>query len=160
MPPDASSLPEMGLNCIATSTLVYGPGGATITLYSFRVARCTSTFLPLGAEGISSTAHCPSAMLQPSIPFASKSNFSSGTLSGTLISAAAADGGRRVTPYAPSAANTALNQARRDVPVISRSSLVPLDRPDDPGRDAPGAHRSRARVPHRRAGRPRSPLPL
>src|SRR6266545_7672040 len=89
MPPDASSRPATGLNFIETSTLLYGPPGATMTLNAFSVARCTSTFLPLGAPAISSTAHCPSTVVQPSIPSASKSNVSVGTLSGTLSSSAA-----------------------------------------------------------------------
>src|SRR2546427_13055746 len=55
-----------------------------MTLNAFLVARCTSTFLPLGALAISSTAHCPSIVVQPSIPFAPKSNFSVCTLSGTF----------------------------------------------------------------------------
>jgi hypothetical protein len=40
-------LPDIGLNLIDTSTAVYGPGGAT--LKSLRVARWTTTGLPLGA---------------------------------------------------------------------------------------------------------------
>src|SRR5438034_891380 len=43
-----------------TSTSVNGPTGATMTLNSSLMARCTSTFLPLGAPAISSTVHCPS----------------------------------------------------------------------------------------------------
>ena len=57
MPPEASSRPEIGLNFIETSTSAYGPGGATITLNSFVVARCTRTLPPLGAPAISSMAH-------------------------------------------------------------------------------------------------------
>jgi hypothetical protein len=56
-PPEASSRPEIGLNFIETSRSVYGPGGATITLNSFLVARWTSTRFPLAASGLSSTVH-------------------------------------------------------------------------------------------------------
>src|SRR5213594_5216509 len=114
MPPEASSCPEIGLNFIDTSTSEYGPGGATMTLNVFLVARCTSTFLPLGAPAMSSTAHCPSTVVQPSIPFVSKSNLSVGTLSGTLSSsAAAAAGNRGHRAPATSAANVVLNILRR-----------------------------------------------
>src|SRR5215831_4960782 len=91
MPPEASSRPEIGLNFIVTSTSVYGPGGATMTLNGFLVARCTSTLLPLGAPAMSSAAHWPSTTVQPSTPLLSKSNVSTGAPSGNLIS-----GGRRV----------------------------------------------------------------
>src|SRR5437867_7958492 len=73
MPPEASSRPEIGLKRIDTSTSEYGPKGATITLNACRVARWTSTRVPLGAPAMSSTAHCPSTVVQPSIPFVSKS---------------------------------------------------------------------------------------
>src|SRR5207253_6375764 len=60
-----------------------------MTLNSFLVARCTSTFLPLGAPAISSTVHCPSTVDQSSTPLVSKSNFTSGALSDSLRSSAA-----------------------------------------------------------------------
>ena len=72
------------------STSVNGPAGATITLNSFLVARCTKAFLPIGAPAKSSTTHWPRSSVQPSIPFVSKSNFCSVTPSGTLISGGAA----------------------------------------------------------------------
>src|SRR5437667_3782998 len=113
MPPEASSRPDIGLNFIDTSTSVYGPDGATMTLNSFRVARCTSTFLPLGAPAISSTAHCPLTVVQPSMPLASKSNLSTGTLSGTLSSSAALTADTRDHRATASAANMVLNIPRR-----------------------------------------------
>src|SRR2546428_13066393 len=115
MPPEASSRPEIGLNLTETSTSVKGPGGATTTLNSFLVARCTSTFPPLGAPAMSSTAHCPSTVVQPSMPFASKSNLSVGTLSGTLRSSAASAARNRDHDHAPAtnAATVVLNIARR-----------------------------------------------
>src|SRR2546428_8228725 len=63
---------------------------------------------------MSSTAHCPSTVVQPSMPFASKSNESVGTVSGTLSSSAAAAAGNRGhrAPTA-SAANVVLNIPRR-----------------------------------------------
>src|SRR2546425_6134887 len=73
MPPEASSCPEIGLNFIDTSTSVYGPDGATMTLNWLSVARCTSTFFPLGAPAISCTAHWPSTVIHPSMPCVSKS---------------------------------------------------------------------------------------
>src|SRR5436190_6222433 len=88
-PPEASWRPESGLKFTETSTSVNGPAGATMTLNSFFVARCTSTFLPLGAPAISSTVHCPSTVDQPWTPLVSKSNFSSGTLPGIFSSSAA-----------------------------------------------------------------------
>src|SRR5436309_756695 len=116
MPPDASSRPATGLNFIEISTSPYGPPGATMTLNSFFVARCINTFRPLGAPSISSTTHWPSTVVQLAIPCVSKSNFSSGTLSGTLISVTPARAGApRVTPYVPSAASAALNRPRRDI---------------------------------------------
>src|SRR5712691_2377167 len=113
MPPEASSRPEIGLNFIVTSTSVYGPSGATMTLNSFLVARWTTTFLPLGAPAMSSTAHWPSTVVQPSTPFASKSNLSVGTLSGTLSSSAALAAGNRGHQATTSAANVVLNTPRR-----------------------------------------------
>src|SRR2546425_1852899 len=113
MPPEASSRPEIGLNFIDTSTSLYGPGGATMTLNWFLVARCTSTFLPLGAPTMSSTAHWPSTVVQPSMPFASKSNLTTGTLSGTLSSSAAAAVGNRDHRATTSAASVFLNIPRR-----------------------------------------------
>src|SRR5437763_10911936 len=89
IPPGASWRPESGLNFVETSTSVNGPAGATMMLNSFFVARCTSTFLPLGAPAISSTVHCPSTVDQSSTPLVSKSNFTSGALSDTLSSSAA-----------------------------------------------------------------------
>src|SRR5216683_2734657 len=90
MPPEASSWPEIGLNFSDTSTSLYGPGGATMTLNWFLVERCTSTFLPLGAPAMSSTAHWPSTVVQPSMPLVSKSKRSTGMLSGNLTTAGAA----------------------------------------------------------------------
>src|SRR6266852_4419692 len=113
MPPDASSCPEIGLNFTETSTSVKGPGGATTTLNWFLVARCTSTFLPLGAPAISSTADCPSTVVQPSIPFASKSNLSVGTLSGTLSSSTASAARNRGRHAPATSATVVLNIARR-----------------------------------------------
>src|SRR5437870_3805205 len=85
-----------------------------MTLNVFFVARCTSTFLPLGASAISSTAHCPSTVVQPSSPFASKSNLSVDTLSGTLSSsAAAANRNRGHQAPAASTATVVLNIPRR-----------------------------------------------
>src|SRR5437870_3466508 len=125
MPPEASSCPEIGLNFIDTSTSEYGPGGATMTLNVFLVARCTSTFLPLGAPAMSSTAHCPSTVVQPSIPFASKANLLVGTLSGTLNSSAASAARNRGNDHAPatSAATVVLNVARRVTFMDVRSYL-------------------------------------
>src|SRR6266571_1224467 len=132
MPPEASSCPEIGLNFIETSTSVYALVGATMTLNWFLVARCTSTLLPLGAPAISSTAHCPSTVVQPSSPFASKSNLSVGTLSGTLSSSAASVARNRGHPHAPatSAATAVLNIARRvtfmdAVPYLGSTTGVP-----------------------------------
>src|SRR5438132_5406436 len=84
-----------------------------MTLNSFWVARWTSTLLPLGAPAMSSTAHRPSTVVQPSRPLASKSNLSTGTLSGTLSSSAAAAAGRRGHRVTTSAANVVVNIARR-----------------------------------------------
>src|SRR3989442_6038419 len=66
-----------------------------MTLNSFLVSRWTSTFLPLGAPAISSTAHCPWTVVHPATPVVSKSNLSVGTLSGTLSSSAALAGENR-----------------------------------------------------------------
>src|SRR5438876_9159714 len=82
-------------------------------LNSFFVPRCTSTLLPLGAPAMSSTAHWPSTVVQPSMPFASKSNLSTGTLSGTLSSSAAAGAGTRGHRAATSTANVVLSIPRR-----------------------------------------------
>src|SRR5712691_2250855 len=85
-----------------------------MTLNSFVVARCTSTFFPLGAPAISSTAHWPATVAQPSIPPVSKSNVSVVALSGSLISAGAARARpRRLVPKAPIAASAALSTWRR-----------------------------------------------
>src|SRR5262245_14930685 len=114
MPPDASSRPEMGLNFIETSTSVYGPAGATMPLNSFRVARCTRTFLPPGAPAMSSTAHWPVTVVQLARFGVAKSTVISGMLSGTFTSTAAnAPGDRRVSPMTPSAATDALSSLRR-----------------------------------------------
>ena len=87
-----------------------------MTLNSFLVARCTSTFLPLGAPAMSSTAHWPSTVVQPSIPLLSKSNVSTGMLSGNLTSMRAASAPpRRLTLKTPSVASAALNTRRRDI---------------------------------------------
>src|SRR5215469_15726772 len=120
MPPDASSPPEIGLNFIDTSTSVYGPGGATMTLNAFLVARCTRTFLPLGAPAMSSMAHAPSTLVQPSIPVLSKSNVSTGVLSGNLISAGAACAVFRRRPKTLSAPRVPLRRSRR---VIAASRM-------------------------------------
>src|SRR2546428_6856725 len=84
-----------------------------MTLNVFFVARCTSTFLPLGASAISSTAHCPCTVVQPSSPFASKSNLSVGTLPGTLSSSAASAARNRGHAPATSAATVVLTIVRR-----------------------------------------------
>src|SRR5439155_10698571 len=124
MPPEASSRPEIGLNFIVTSTSLSGPGGATMTLNSFLVARCTSTFLPLGAPAIFSTTHCPSTRVQPSMPFVSKSNRSVGRSSGTLISAGAADArARPVMPQAARMVSALFNKLLRGIP---GSCIAPL----------------------------------
>src|SRR5438067_11533265 len=85
-----------------------------MTLNSLLVSRWTSTFLPLGAPAISSTAHCPWTVVQPSTPFVSKSNLSVGALSDTLSSSAALAGENR-HHGAPSisAANAILTIPRR-----------------------------------------------
>src|SRR5712691_1481734 len=128
MPPEASSLPDRGSNFTDTSTSVNGPAGATITLNSFLVARCTKAFLPIGAPGKSSTTHWPPTCVQPSIPLASKSNFCSVTPSGILISGGAALAeGDEPNPYAPSAVNAILNSPLRDMIVsCTADSLVQL----------------------------------
>src|SRR5712692_6687690 len=116
MPPEASSLPDSGSNFTDTSTSVNGPPGATITLKSFRVARCTKIFLPTGAPGKSSTTHWPPIVVHPSIPLASKSNFCSVTPSGILISGGAARAeGDEPSPYAPNAVNAILKSPLRDM---------------------------------------------
>src|SRR2546425_4465962 len=116
MPPEASSRPEIGLKRTDTSPSEYGPKGATITLNAFPAARWTSARLPLGAPATSSTAHWPSTVVQPSIPFASKSTRSTGTLSGSLISAGSATAREcGVTPNAASSASVALTMCRRDI---------------------------------------------
>src|SRR6266542_5562848 len=116
MPPEASSFPDSGSNFTDTSTSVNGPAGATITLNSFLVARCSKAFLPTGAPGKSSTTHWPPTCVQPSIPFVSKSNFCSVTPSGILISGGVARTvGDEPSPYAPSAVNATLNSLLRDM---------------------------------------------
>src|SRR5438132_5770890 len=116
MPPEASSRPEIGLKCTDTSPSEYGPKGATMTLNAFPAARWSSARLPLGAPATSSTAHWPSTVVQPSIPFASKSMRSTGTPSGSLISAGSATARERgVTPNAASSASVALTMSRRDI---------------------------------------------
>src|SRR5438552_5407034 len=118
MPPEASSRPEIGLKRTDTSPSEYGPKGATMTLNAFPAARWTSARLPLGAPAMSSTAHWPSTVVQPSIPFASKSTRSTGTLSGSLISAGSATARERVTPNPASSASMALTMSRRDIPAL------------------------------------------
>src|SRR5258708_28482923 len=66
MPPDASSRPEIGLKRTETSTLAYGPPGATITLYSLSVALWTRARPPWEAPATSSIAHLPETVVQPS----------------------------------------------------------------------------------------------
>src|SRR5262249_25079981 len=106
----------MGLNFTDTSTSVYGPDGATMTLNSFLVARCVRTCAPLGAPAISSTAHWPWTVVQPSRPLVSKSNRSTGRLSGTLSSAGAARAeAGRIVRTTPSAAPAALRNLRRAI---------------------------------------------
>src|SRR6266446_10654227 len=124
MPPEASSRPEIGLNFIETSTSVNGPGGATMTLNSFLVARCTSTFLPLGAPAISSTAHCPLTRVQPSMPFVSRSNRSAGRSSGTLICVGAANArSRQVMPQTVRMVRALFNKLLRGMPRYIAPSL-------------------------------------
>src|SRR5256712_3576276 len=62
---------------------------------------------------MSSTAHLPSTVVQPSMPVASKSNLTTGTLSGTLSSSAAAAVGNRDHRASTSAASVLLNISRR-----------------------------------------------
>src|SRR5262245_35596896 len=107
-----------------TSTSVYGPTGATMTLNSFFVARCTSTLLPLGAPVMSSTAHCPSTVVQPSTPLLSKSNFSSGALSG-IFACPTARRTRGHPPLINEAAESANFKIRRRL-VFRIASLVEL----------------------------------
>src|SRR5882762_4567088 len=90
-----------------------------MTLNSFVVARWTSTLLPLGAPAMSSTAHRPATVLQPSIPVVSKSNAVVGTLSGTLISVGAARARRRLAPTAATAASAPVKNRRRDIIAIT-----------------------------------------
>src|SRR5882672_11363446 len=91
-----------------------------MTLNSFVVARWTSTLLPLGAPAMSSTAHRPATVLQPSIPVVSKSNAVVGTLSGTLISVGAARAPRRrLTPTPATAASAVVKNRRRGIIAIT-----------------------------------------
>src|SRR5262245_4636774 len=92
MPPEASSRPEIGLKRTETSTSRYGPPGATMTLKGFFGARCTSTPLPLGAPGISSTLHWPSTDFQPVSSACSKSKRSLNAPCGRVSSSARAEG--------------------------------------------------------------------
>src|SRR5712692_92676 len=128
MPPEASSFPDSGSNFTDTSMSVNGPGGATITLNSFFVARCSKAFLPIGAPGKSSTTHWPPIVVQPSIPLASKSNFCSVTPSGILISGGAARAeGDEPRPYASSAVKATLNSPLRDmIGACTAGSLIQL----------------------------------
>src|SRR5450631_4257613 len=66
MPADASSRPDMGLKRTVTSTLWYGPPGATITLNSLSVARWTRARPPWEAPATSSIAHLPETVVQSS----------------------------------------------------------------------------------------------
>src|SRR6267378_806882 len=90
-----------------------------MTLNSFVVARWTSTRLPLGAPAMSSTAHRPVTLLQPSIPVVSKSNAVVGTLSGTLISAGAARARRRLAPKPARATSAVVKNRRRGIVAIT-----------------------------------------
>src|SRR2546428_13496507 len=128
MPPEASSFPDSGSNFTDTSTSVNGPAGATITLNSFFVARCSKVFLPTGAPGKSSTTHWPPTCVQPPIPLDSKSNFCSVTPSGILISGGTARAeDHELSPYAPSAVNAIVNSPRRDmIGSCTANSLVQL----------------------------------
>src|SRR4029453_2349380 len=102
MPPEASSRPEIGLKRTETSRSRYGPPGATMTLKGFFGARCTSTPLPLGAPGISSTAHWPSTDFQPLSSACSKSKRSVNAPCGRVSSSARAEGLRSgVLPHPP-----------------------------------------------------------
>src|SRR4029450_5090722 len=92
MPPEASSRPEIGLKRTEASRSRYGPPGATMTLKGFFGARCTSTPLPLGAPGISSTAHWPSTDFQPLSSACSKSKRSVNAPCGRVSSSARAEG--------------------------------------------------------------------
>src|SRR5215467_12677255 len=95
-----------------------------MTLNWFRVARCTRTFLPLGAPAMSSTAHWPSTIVHPSMPLLSKSNFSVGTLSGTLSSSAAMAAGRWDPPAPARTAASVTPKRRRRVTFMRRSPRV------------------------------------
>src|SRR5262249_46179557 len=87
--------------------------------------RCTRALLPLGAPAISSTAHWPSTVVQPSMPLVSKSNVSTGRLSGNLISVGAASASfRGLKPRTPSAASAAPNHPRRDIVPCSMLNLL------------------------------------
>src|SRR4029450_3128499 len=78
----------MGLKRTETSTSRYAPGGATITLNAFCVARWTSAWRPLGAPAISSTAHRPSIDRHPSRPGPSKSKREVGACGASVRSSA------------------------------------------------------------------------
>src|SRR5262249_10262948 len=137
-----------------------------MTLNWFRVARCTSTFLPLGAPAISSTTHWPSTLVQPSMPLLSKSNFSAGVLSGTLSSSAAIVSVRRDQPApARTAASVTLNRRRRMTSMKTLSCVSSADTAQppsqrgsswsvQPGRDGPlpgalGEHQLRLLLQYR-----------
>jgi hypothetical protein len=70
MPPDASSRPHIGLKRTDTSTLVYGPPGATMTLKALVVALCTNALPFCIAPGTSANrpaaAHRFPAFKRPS----------------------------------------------------------------------------------------------
>src|ERR1700674_4344912 len=99
MPPDASSRPDIGLKRTETSTLSYGPPGATITLNSFSVARWTKARPPCEAPETSSMAHVQETVVQPS----------SGLVKSILRSGA--DQAQRcpIDPYVPPAAAASMS---------------------------------------------------
>src|SRR5262245_28218184 len=66
MPADASSWPEIGLKRTETETLLCGPPGATMTLYSLSVARCTRARPRWEAPATSSVDQRPDIVSQPS----------------------------------------------------------------------------------------------
>src|SRR5262249_6502905 len=66
MPPDASSWPDIGLKRTETETLLCGPPGATMTLYSLSVARCTRARPRWEAPATSSVDQRPDTVSQPS----------------------------------------------------------------------------------------------
>src|SRR5262245_29262198 len=108
-----------------------------MTLKSLFTARCTSTRFPLGAPAMSSIAHWPVTMVQPSIPLASKSQRSAASPSGTRSSSAAAAEAPRVTTEVANEASptsAVVSARRRDTfcPSLvigsSKSVTLPFDR--------------------------------